>query len=712
MDDYDDAQAHSYVPNGTEEANDFSSGDEPSEVPKGLQSTELIRLVRTAAGRNLFVGSVAQCVLAQSNWGALLGAAPDALGRLAQCFVLASDPLAALLMFPDDAGLKCKSLRANLVHCSDLGRNTFRDAEAKMKKISMVAQAICEPDGTIDMILEAVEDDDLVELDLPDQLAILKRSSQACMQDTNALRDRVGEWGEYAKAIYEACVEKDDDLGSKKKDLSDQAELQKLSVDQKSTLVDESKQQTQQYRDQLQHRQREYTQAEKSLESGGWRELGFAIVETAISTLKFFANPIGTVLQTAAAGSPGDHSSSEAYYVPDPKDPLGKQDSGYAMAERLAPVIHELARLLTVGPDEYAGVDWDTLSGQSTNNIQYILKQIEYLSDQFSKERTAVSMQVRAALNPVKEVAREIKKVVKDERNVGSDTSKTVKDHGPVWRKKVTDTETTISNIIATGIDAAKKAEEARKESNKTPGVSRAEMRFQRLRMAQQALFEAEDRLNNRLREDLKTTQEFNAMQLKLAELLSSKATMAQVKEIVEECVKHLQGFCEKLDELGAFFTQLSDFVEDMDRSRVDPFSTTATTTKALGDRAKQEKSEAARARKEKVKKKKLEELKLKALELKGYYLVVKVMADTYVEVSAEHIIPGVKEVDKLSLLGTQNLSKEERAAKITEVGIRAREAKVKVKQLANARKSEMIDAMAVDRGDIEEIGELELLQQ
>ncbi|KAI1636452.1 hypothetical protein F4809DRAFT_609608 [Biscogniauxia mediterranea] len=677
MDDYDDARAHGHGPNGAEKADDSGSGDGSSEVPEGLQSAELIRLIRTAAGRSLFVGSVAQSVLGQSNWGALLGAAPDALGRLAQCFVLASDPLAALLMFPDNAGLKCKSLRANLVHCSDLGRNTFRDAEAKMKKISMVAQAICEPDGTIDMILEDVEDDDLVELDLPDQLAILKRSSQACMQDTNSLRDRVSKWSEYAKAIYEACVEKDDDLGSKKKDLSDQAKLQKLSVDKKSTLVDESKQQTQQYRDQLQHRQREYTQAEKSLESGGWRDLGFALVETAISTVKFFVNPIGTVLQTAAARSPGGHSSSEGYYVPDPKDPLGQQDSGYAMAERLAPVIHELARLLTVGPDEYAGVNWDTLSGQPTNNIPSILNQIEDLSEHFVKEHTAVSMQVRAALKPVEEVAREIKKVVKYKRNIGSDTSKTVNDNGPVWRKKVTDTETTIGNIIATGIDAAKKAEEARKEREEgkrrnTSGISRTEMRFQRLRMAQQALFEAEDRLNNRLREDLKTTQEFNAMQLKLEELLSSETTMTQVKEVVEECVKHLQGFCEKLDELGAFFTQLSDFVEDMDRSRVDPFSTTARTTKALGDRAKQEKSETARARKEKVKKKKLEDLKLKALELKGYYLVVKVMADTYVEVSAKHIIPGVKEVDKLSLLGAKNLSKKERAAKITEVGKRA----------------------------------------
>jgi len=42
-----------------------------------------------------------------------------------------------------------KSLKANLVHCSDLGRKAFREAEARMKRMTLVAQAVCEPDGTV-----------------------------------------------------------------------------------------------------------------------------------------------------------------------------------------------------------------------------------------------------------------------------------------------------------------------------------------------------------------------------------------------------------------------------------------------------------------------------------------------------------------------------------------------------------------------------------
>jgi hypothetical protein len=69
---------------------------------------------------------------------------------------------------------------------------------------------------------------------------------------------------------------------------------------------------------------------------------------------------------------------------------------------------------------------------------------------------------------------------------------------------------------------------------------------------------------------------------------------------------------------------------------------------------------------------------------LKGYYLVAKSMADTYTEVSAGYIIPGVNQIERLSLPETKNLTKEERVAKISEVGHLAQTAKDEVKRIAN----------------------------
>lgn len=80
--------------------------DETFDPQDPLQNHQLIRLVRTSAGADLYVNFIAQNALGRGNWGRLLGAAPDALGRLGQCFVLASDPLAASLVFPESAGLQ------------------------------------------------------------------------------------------------------------------------------------------------------------------------------------------------------------------------------------------------------------------------------------------------------------------------------------------------------------------------------------------------------------------------------------------------------------------------------------------------------------------------------------------------------------------------------------------------------------------------------
>lgn len=42
-----------------------------------------------------------------------------------------------------------RSLNTNLIHCSDLGRKAFRNAEERMKRVSSIAEAVCEPGGTV-----------------------------------------------------------------------------------------------------------------------------------------------------------------------------------------------------------------------------------------------------------------------------------------------------------------------------------------------------------------------------------------------------------------------------------------------------------------------------------------------------------------------------------------------------------------------------------
>jgi hypothetical protein len=97
-----DAEEHERVNNRPQE---FSGDENDVHLESEEGGFALLRLVQTTAGQDLYVNSIAQSALGMGNWGGLLGAAPDALGRLGQCFVLASDPLAATLTIPEKAGL-------------------------------------------------------------------------------------------------------------------------------------------------------------------------------------------------------------------------------------------------------------------------------------------------------------------------------------------------------------------------------------------------------------------------------------------------------------------------------------------------------------------------------------------------------------------------------------------------------------------------------
>lgn len=81
----------------------------------------------------------------------------------------------------------------------------------------------------------------------------------------------------------------------------------------------------------------------------------------------------------------------------------------------------------------------------------------------------------------------------------------------------------------------------------------------------------------------------------------------SQVKEIVGQCVKHLQNFCDRLDKVTAFFTTMQDYIEYIDESRVEQFSDTANAAHKLGHRSRNQVDDAKYERLEKVKKIKLE---------------------------------------------------------------------------------------------------------
>ncbi|KAI8626814.1 hypothetical protein F5Y19DRAFT_487389 [Xylariaceae sp. FL1651] len=683
-----------------------------------LQNEDLLRLVRTTKGANQVVSSFAENVLGHSNWGVLLSAAPNALGRLGQCFVLASDPLAGSLVFPnpDTIGLKYPSLRPNLIECAHLGRDAFNEAEECMKSVSMLAGGVCELGGNIDLIVEAVEDPDLAELDLPDQLAKLREVSATSVKDVKAVKKKFGAWAEFVRAIHKACVAKDDQLERNKIELHDEITVQEMTKQKKQEMMDKAKVEKEEYRRQRDDKQQEFNKAQKSLDRGKWIDLTRGAASIVTTTAKIYSDPLSSLINFLSKGfnSQGQKTIDIPAFAPDPKDSLHHRDPGYALAQGLQECLYRLQAALVSqnGVMEYYGVDWEGLSGhaQTERNITYIWNGFQGMTAQFAKEHTPIAKQVRVVVRPGEKVAAIIREIVRSERNVQQDTSALLSRNADVWRNDVKGSLEAVTAIIDQGYLEVDR-EEAQKEKLRAEQISArkpssAELRFRRLQHAQRALCDAEKRLRRHMEAEMKEAEDFTLMELRLEKMLMEKANMAQVKEILGDCVEQLQYFCENLDELVKFFASMQTMITYMDQTRVQQFSQKAITTRKLADRYKASAADATKDEqqsRERKEKERLERLRLQALELKGHYIVVQAMADTYAEASGLYILPGIKTIERLALPDAKRMTNDERAMQISEVGKMARKAKENVSSLASKRRKQVWAAITEERGAIED---------
>ncbi|KAI0145525.1 hypothetical protein GGR57DRAFT_294914 [Xylariaceae sp. FL1272] len=681
-----------------------------------LQNEDLLRLVRTTEGANSIVSSFAQNALGYSNWGTLLSAAPNALGRLGQCFVLASDPLAGSLVFADPSkiGLKYPSLRPNLIECAHLGRNAFNEAEECMKSVSMLAGGVVRLGGNIDDIIEAVEDPEMAEFELPDHVARLKEISTTSVDDIKAVKRKFDAWAEFVRAIHKACVAKDDQLERNGIELNDEITVQEITKQKRQSLIVQAKSEKEELLRQRDNRAEEHRKAQKSVNRGKWVDLGRGAVSMVTMTAKLYVDPVSSVLSYFgnAFDAQGQQTAKIPAYEPDPKDPLHARDSGYALAQALAECLLKLnAALISAnGVAEYHGVDWEGLCGQAQTerNIVYIWNGFQGTTSRYAKEQTPIANQARTAAKPGEKVAATIRALVKSEREVQQDTSATLSRCADVWRSDVKQSLEAVMAIIDQGhreVDREEKQKErimAEQIASRTTEPSSAELRFQRLQRSQRALLDAERRLRRRMEAEMKEAEDFTLMELRLEKMLMEKANMAQVKQILGDCVEQLQYFCENLDELVKFFAGMQTMITSMDQTQVAGFSQKALAASryaALPASA----SEHQQQKREAKAQEKLEKLRLQALELKGHYVVVQAMANTYAEVSGLYILPGIKTIERLGLPDAKKMSKDERAMQISEVGKMARKAKEDVSGLASKRRKQLWAAVTEERGAIEE---------
>jgi hypothetical protein len=117
---------------------------------------------------------------------------------------------------------------------------------------------------------------------------------------------------------------------------------------------------------------------------------------------KSYINPLSAINLSFGA----QHGDTDSHYEPNSHTSHEEEDPGVKLAEFLLPIFHRVAELLILGPDETAGVDWDSLTGNAdrSNNINCIYASLHDVHNRFTSQQSGFIRQIRTASKPGEEV--------------------------------------------------------------------------------------------------------------------------------------------------------------------------------------------------------------------------------------------------------------------------------------------------------------------
>jgi hypothetical protein len=117
---------------------------------------------------------------------------------------------------------------------------------------------------------------------------------------------------------------------------------------------------------------------------------------------KSYLNPLSAINLTFGSRQ----ADTDNHYEPNSHTCHEEEDPGVNLAETLLPIFHRVAELLTYGPDENAGVDWDSLTGHAdrSNDINCILSCLRDVQNRFVTQQSGTIRQISTAYKPGEEV--------------------------------------------------------------------------------------------------------------------------------------------------------------------------------------------------------------------------------------------------------------------------------------------------------------------
>ncbi|KAL3468133.1 hypothetical protein BJX64DRAFT_283016 [Aspergillus heterothallicus] len=142
----------------------------------------------------------------KEDWSMTFRAGPDSIGILAECILITARPRVRGIEIP---GLKFKALSANVLHCAEIGSETFRETAKHMDLLAELTDELSMPGGLIDTMLKFSEPGQSQDRDdvLADIIAEGEQSITHCMGAIEMVSASFKGWCELTKSLHLALQE-------------------------------------------------------------------------------------------------------------------------------------------------------------------------------------------------------------------------------------------------------------------------------------------------------------------------------------------------------------------------------------------------------------------------------------------------------------------------------------------------------------------------
>ncbi|OJD33904.1 ncu06413-like protein [Diplodia corticola] len=624
---------------------------------------------RTAAQ---FSQEISDSLIRNHHWGTLLSAAPLALSFVGACQVVASSPAASGLKLRKPSNgfshLQYESLQANLVYLVDIGRKTFLETETRMDKLVMHSRYLFSDTGTVNRIIDALNDEQGAQKTLPACMVTLKSTVGECESHLQAIEARFETWLDVAQELSQVATESEHDTIDKRHENQDQVHSQKIrgefaekELQRRDDAVSEAQRRMLLAED-------AFKQASRKIPSG-WDVVGMSVVDvlsqsvfsiggalvTALTPHKYVA--LGhSVFDTLKSTLMRDHHDDHDHPESAEPGPGRHDDPACTHLDSLLTYLSLLSSVVHNGLPSANQKD-GTIPENSPGTIRTFLEIMDYDLPE-NAAPGSYSYDAKYIIHEALEIIHDIQAAAKSQREISSSSTPIAWE---AWQKNVADLQARAASLkarkdnlegMAAGATPPRlKSKSKRYKASKSivrAQLERAAAAFESTTASLEVQREAYDASVTRLNQNL---ERISDIQLAIGKLQAENITLEEIVRILRASISALSGLKEQITSLLRFFQGISAMVEFAARgpcrdlletmeTGIDRDDTGAIAGITYRDFQKQV-------------------LLNTTLMIRGYFSVVFEVSRLYSQISREYIIPGINLIDSLGLSQSRDITNQ-----------------------------------------------------